>query len=61
MSLVAGLPGWAHALVVLGAVAAVLLGGRLYLTSGNRDRIARLSRLQDNGDAAPLPDQVTQN
>ena len=28
MSLVAGLPGWAHALVVLGAVAAVLLGGR---------------------------------
>jgi monovalent cation:proton antiporter-2 (CPA2) family protein len=27
MSLVAGLPGWAHALVVLGAVAAVLLGG----------------------------------
>ncbi len=27
LSLVAGLPGWAHALVVLGAVAAVLLGG----------------------------------
>lgn len=27
MSLVAGLPGWAHTLVVLGAVAAVLLGG----------------------------------
>lgn len=27
MSLVAGLPGWAHAGVVLGAVAAVLLGG----------------------------------
>ncbi len=27
MSLVAGLPGWAHALVVLGAVATVLLGG----------------------------------
>jgi len=27
MSLVAHLPGWAHALVVLGAVAAVLLGG----------------------------------
>lgn len=27
MSLVAGLPGWGHALVVLGAVAAVLLGG----------------------------------
>lgn len=27
MSLVADLPGWAHALVVLGAVAAVLLGG----------------------------------
>ncbi|MES9993834.1 MAG: monovalent cation:proton antiporter-2 (CPA2) family protein [Candidatus Thiodiazotropha sp.] len=26
-SLVAGLPGWAHALVVLGAVASVLLGG----------------------------------
>ena len=27
LSLVAGLPGWAHALVVLGAVATVLLGG----------------------------------
>ncbi|MEW8499589.1 MAG: cation:proton antiporter, partial [Candidatus Thiodiazotropha taylori] len=27
MSLVAGLPGWAHALVVLGAIASVLLGG----------------------------------
>ena len=27
MSLVAGLPGWGHALVVLGAVATVLLGG----------------------------------
>ena len=27
MSLVAGLPGWAHALVVIGAVALVLLGG----------------------------------
>ena len=27
MSLVAGLPGWGHALVVLGAVAAVLFGG----------------------------------
>lgn len=27
MSLVAGLPGWAHALAVLGAVGAVLLGG----------------------------------
>ncbi|MES9851072.1 MAG: monovalent cation:proton antiporter-2 (CPA2) family protein [Candidatus Thiodiazotropha sp. L084R] len=27
ISLVAGLPGWAHALVVLGAVATVLLGG----------------------------------
>ncbi|MEO8465675.1 MAG: monovalent cation:proton antiporter-2 (CPA2) family protein [Gammaproteobacteria bacterium] len=30
-SLVAGLPGWAHTLAVLGAVAAIVLGGR-YLT-----------------------------
>ncbi len=51
---------WVGLAIGVGA-AAVLLGGRLYLTSRNRDRIARLSRLHDNEDTPPLPDQVTQN
>ncbi|MDJ0739971.1 MAG: monovalent cation:proton antiporter-2 (CPA2) family protein [Gammaproteobacteria bacterium] len=45
LSLVAGLPGWAHALVVLGAVAAVLLGGH-YL-SRPMFRFIAASRLRE--------------
>jgi CPA2 family monovalent cation:H+ antiporter-2 len=52
LSLVAGLPGWAHALVVLGAVAAVLLGGH-FLTRPLFRFIAE-SRLREIFTAAAL-------
>jgi monovalent cation:proton antiporter-2 (CPA2) family protein len=52
MSLVAGLPGWAHALVVLGAVAAVLIGGH-YL-SQPLFRFIATSRLREIFTASAL-------
>ena len=52
MSLVAGLPGWAHALVVLGAVAAVLIGGH-YL-SQPLFRFIAASRLREIFTASAL-------
>lgn len=52
MSLVAGLPGWAHALVVLGAIATVLLGGH-YLSRPLFRFIAH-SRLREIFTAAAL-------
>ena len=51
-SLVAGLPGWAHALVVLGAIATVLLGGH-YLSRPLFRFIAN-SRLREIFTAAAL-------
>ena len=52
MSLVAGLPGWAHALVVLGAVAAVLLGG--HFLSRPLFRFIAASRLREIFTASAL-------
>ena len=52
MSLVAGLPGWAHALVVLGTVAAVLLGG--HFLSRPMFRFIAESRLREIFTAAAL-------
>ncbi|MBK1706434.1 monovalent cation:proton antiporter-2 (CPA2) family protein [Halochromatium glycolicum] len=52
MSLVAGLPGWAHALVVLGAVSAVLLGG--YFLSRPLFRFIADSRLREIFTASAL-------
>ncbi len=52
MSLVDGLPGWAHALVVLGAVAAVLLGG--HFLSRPLFRFIAESRLREIFTAAAL-------
>jgi len=52
MSLVAGLPGWAHALVVFGAVAAVLLGG--HFLSRPLFRFIADSRLREIFTAAAL-------
>jgi CPA2 family monovalent cation:H+ antiporter-2 len=52
LSLVAGLPGWAHALVVLGAVAAVLLGG--HFLSRPLFRFIAESRLREIFTAAAL-------
>jgi Kef-type K+ transport system membrane component KefB/voltage-gated potassium channel Kch len=52
MSLVAGLPGWAHALVVLGAMAAVLLGG--HFLSRPMFRFIAESRLREIFTAAAL-------
>ncbi|MET0108350.1 MAG: monovalent cation:proton antiporter-2 (CPA2) family protein [Candidatus Thiodiazotropha sp.] len=52
MSLVAGLPGWAHALVVLGTVAAVLIGGH-YL-SQPLFRFIAASRLREIFTASAL-------
>ncbi|MBK1723004.1 monovalent cation:proton antiporter-2 (CPA2) family protein [Thiocystis violacea] len=45
MSLVAGLPGWAHGLVVLGAIAAILFGG--YFLSRPLLRFVAESRLRE--------------
>jgi monovalent cation:proton antiporter-2 (CPA2) family protein len=52
MSLVASLPGWAHALVVLGAVAAVLLGG--HFLSRPLFRFIAQSRLREIFTASAL-------
>jgi monovalent cation:proton antiporter-2 (CPA2) family protein len=52
MSLVAGLPGWAHALVVLGAVAAVLIGG--HFLSRPMFRFIAASRLREIFTASAL-------
>jgi len=52
LSLVAGLPAWAHALVVLGAVAAVLLGG--HFLSRPLFRFIAASRLREIFTAAAL-------
>ncbi|NBC47616.1 MAG: potassium transporter [Gammaproteobacteria bacterium] len=52
MSLVAGLPSWAHALVVLGAVSAVLLGG--YFLSRPLFRFIADSRLREIFTASAL-------
>ena len=52
MSLVAGLPGWAHALVVLGAVAIVLLGG--HFLSRPMFRFIAESRLREIFTASAL-------
>lgn len=52
MSLVADLPGWAHALVVLGAVAAVLLGG--HFLSRPLFRFIAASRLREIFTASAL-------
>ena len=52
MSLVAGLPGWAHALVVLGAIATVLIGGH-YL-SRPLFRFIAASRLREIFTASAL-------
>ncbi len=52
MSLVAGLPGWAHALVVLGAVATVLLGG--HFLSRPMFRFIAESRLREIFTASAL-------
>ena len=52
MSLVAGLPGWGHALVVLGAVAAVLLGG--HFLSRPLFRFIAKSRLREIFTASAL-------
>ncbi len=52
MSLVAGLPGWAHALVVLGAVATVLLGG--HFLSRPLFRFIAKSRLREIFTASAL-------
>ncbi|MBY6223607.1 monovalent cation:proton antiporter-2 (CPA2) family protein [Ferrimonas balearica] len=52
MSLVAGLPGWGHALVVAGAIAAVVLGGH-YLTRPLFRMIAE-ARLREIFTAAAL-------
>jgi monovalent cation:proton antiporter-2 (CPA2) family protein len=51
-SLVAGLPGWAHALVVLGAVATVLLGG--HFLSRPLFRYIAASRLREIFTASAL-------
>ena len=51
-SLVAGLPGWAHALVVLGAVATVLLGG--HFLSRPLFRFIAKSRLREIFTASAL-------
>ena len=52
MSLVDGLPGWAHALVVLGAVATVLLGG--HFLSRPMFRFIAKSRLREIFTASAL-------
>ena len=52
MSLVADLPGWAHALVVLGAVATVLLGG--HFLSRPMFRFIAESRLREIFTASAL-------
>ncbi|MCG8016150.1 MAG: monovalent cation:proton antiporter-2 (CPA2) family protein [Candidatus Thiodiazotropha sp. 'RUGA'] len=52
MSLVAGLPGWAHALVVLGAIASVLLGG--HFLSRPMFRFIAESRLREIFTASAL-------
>jgi CPA2 family monovalent cation:H+ antiporter-2 len=52
LSLVAGLPGWAHALVVLGAVATVLLGG--HFLSRPLFRFIAASRLREIFTASAL-------
>jgi monovalent cation:proton antiporter-2 (CPA2) family protein len=52
MSLVAGLPGWAHALVVLGAVAMVLVGG--HFLSRPLFRFIAASRLREIFTASAL-------
>ena len=52
LSLVAGLPGWAHALVVLGAVATVLLGG--HFLSRPLFRFIAKSRLREIFTASAL-------
>jgi len=52
ISLVAGLPGWAHALVVLGAVATVLLGG--HFLSRPMFRFIAESRLREIFTASAL-------
>ncbi|MEW8492092.1 MAG: monovalent cation:proton antiporter-2 (CPA2) family protein [Candidatus Thiodiazotropha endolucinida] len=52
MSLVAALPGWAHALVVLGAVATVLLGG--HFLSRPMFRFIAESRLREIFTASAL-------
>jgi len=52
MSLVAGLPGWAHALVVLGAVATVLIGG--HFLSRPLFRFIAASRLREIFTASAL-------
>jgi CPA2 family monovalent cation:H+ antiporter-2 len=52
MSLVAGLPGWAHAAVVLGAVATVLLGG--HFLSRPLFRFIAASRLREIFTASAL-------
>ena len=52
MSLVAGLPGWAHALVVLGAVAIVLIGG--HFLSRPLFRFIAASRLREIFTASAL-------
>ncbi len=52
MSLVEGLPGWAHALVVLGAVATVLLGG--HFLSRPMFRFIAESRLREIFTASAL-------
>ncbi len=52
MSLVAGLPGWAHALVVLGAVAIVLVGG--HFLSRPLFRFIAASRLREIFTASAL-------
>ena len=52
MSLVEGLPGWAHALVVLGAIASVLLGG--HFLSRPMFRFIAESRLREIFTASAL-------
>ncbi|MEW8404461.1 MAG: monovalent cation:proton antiporter-2 (CPA2) family protein [Candidatus Thiodiazotropha taylori] len=52
LSLVAGLPGWAHALVVLGAIASVLLGG--HFLSRPMFRFIAESRLREIFTASAL-------